>query len=320
MKKILIGILLFLLLLISVGFFYVPRYTLEMITEYEPFTFERVLGDSTWIAEYEIGEYDHPEDFGYVNSEEVAFESAMDGLKLNAWYVPATTPTDSTIFLIHGRTSNRLKTMKYLELFKDKGLDSLYNVFIADMRNSGKSENASTYMGYKFAEDLAGGLKYLSEEKGQKHFILYGFSMGAMATFTFFGRDDLDASAYDIRKIIVDSPLTDVETLLRENASGMGLPDFLIDNTMEDLNEKTNNYASKLKMGPQMKNVDIPMLIIQSNHDQTTPARHTKEQLTMLQDQKVTTWFMDSAHHVKLYTHPKYRETYADKVNDFIRN
>ncbi|MGB3465789.1 MAG: alpha/beta hydrolase [Cyclobacteriaceae bacterium] len=319
MKKILIGLLLIFILILSIGFFYGPTYTFQMITDYEPFTFDRVLGDSTWMAEYQIGDRDHPEDYGYENTEEVTFSSLKDNLQLSAWYVPASQPTDSTIFMIHGRTSNRLKTMKYLELFKDKGLDTLYNIFIADMRNSGKSEGASTYMGYKFAEDIAGGLEFLSNEKNQNHFILYGFSMGAMATFTLFGRDDLDASRYDVQKIIVDSPLTNVDAVLRENADKLGLPDFIFDKAYGNMNEATDNYTGKLKMAPQINGLDIPILVLQSNHDRTTPARHTKEQLANLSDSKISTWFMDSADHVKLYTHPDYRETYANKVDTFIR-
>ena len=171
MKKVLFGILLILLLILTTGYFYVPQFAFQKITDYEPFTFERVLNDTTWVNEYQLNGFEKPEDFGFSNVEEVSFNSALDDLKLSAWYLPSSKATDSTIFLIHGRTSNRLKTLKYLEIIKNSGIDTLYNVFIADLRNSGKSESALTFMGYKYAEENAGGMKYLTDQKAQKHFV-----------------------------------------------------------------------------------------------------------------------------------------------------
>lgn len=320
MKKVLFGILLILLLILTTGYFYVPQFAFQKITYYEPFTFERVLNDTVWMNEYQIKGFEKPEDFGFTNVEEVNFNSALDDLRLSAWYLPSPRATDSTIFLIHGRTSNRLKTLKYLEIIKSAGIDTLYNIFIADMRNSGKSETALTYMGYKFAEDIAGGLEFLTGQKAQNHFILYGFSMGAMATYTFLERKELEASKYDIQKIIVDSPLSDVTAILKAGSDKLGLPDFIYQTTYEEFDNAINGYADKLKMGTLLKNNDIPILLIQSNHDQTTPAAHTKEQLKLLAGKNITSWFVDSASHVKVYTHPDYKETYKSKVIDFIKS
>lgn len=319
MKKVLFGILLLLLLILTTGYFYIPQFTYQKITDYEPFTFERVLGDTAWVSEYQLGAYQSPEDYGYQNVEEVTFYSALDSLQLSAWYIPAPRATDSTIFLIHGRTSNRLKTMKYLEILKNTGIDSAYNVFIADMRNSGKSETAPTFMGYKFSEDIAGGMNYLADKKGQKHFILYGFSMGAMATYVFLDRDELGASGYDIQKIIVDSPLSDVRSVLKAGSDKLGLPEFIFDDAYANFEEATNGYANRLKMGTLLQENDIPILLLQSNHDQTTPSAHTKEQLGLLKNKQITTWFMDSALHVKIYTNPAYRDEYQQRVSTFIK-
>ncbi len=320
MKKVLYGILVVILLALTLVYFYLPQFVYQKITDFEPFTFERVLEDSTWLAEYELGNYQKPEDYGYYNTEEVSFYSAIDSLVLSGWFIKSSKKTDSTIFLIHGRTSNRLKTMKYLGLLKEKGIDTLYNVFLADMRNSGKSTTARTFMGYSFAQDIAGGLAYLKNTKKQEHFILYSFSMGAMASYTFLDRRELQSDNYDIQKIITDSPLTNVEQLLMDNASKLKLPEFVYENTLELFNEEIDNYASKLKLSELMKGHDIPMLIIQSNHDLTTSAEQTKKEVEKLNSPLVKTWFMDSASHVKIYTNPKYSSEYVSRVNDFIRN
>lgn len=319
MKKVLFAIVILLLLIISVAYFYIPRFAYQQITYFEPFTFERVLGDTAWINEYEIGDYRKPEDFGYNQVEEVTFNSALDQLPLSGWYIPASRPVDSTILVVHGRTSNRLKTMKYLELFKVTGLDSMYNFFIPDLRNSGKSTAASTFMGYDFAEDVAGALNYLSKEKEQAHFVLYSFSMGAMASFVYLDRAELGAAQKDIQRIIVDSPLTDVPGVLKIGSDKLGLPDILFEEGFELFDESIDGYGQKLKMGTLLQNSNIPVFVIQSNHDATTPAVHTKAQVALLEGKPVTTWYVDSANHVKIYTHPEYRADYTAKVSAFLR-
>ena len=320
MKKVLIGLLVLVTIAIIAAYMIVPRVIYSMVTDFEPWTFERVLEDTTWVSTYEIGEYRSPEDYGYDQTEEVTFESVFDKVKLSAWYVPSS-GSDSTIVMIHGRTSNRLKTMKYLELFQETGIDTMYNVFIVDMRNSGKSENGmKTYMGYKFAEDIYSSLDYLKREKGQQHFTLYAFSMGAIATYTTFGREDLDMSAFDVNKIIIDSPLSDVAGVLKYRSDGMGLPTFIYDNAIELVAEEIDGYLYKMNMSEQLKGVDIPILVIQSNHDTSTPASYTKAEIEKLNRPSIQTWFMDSAEHVRIFKHPEYNRMYTQKVSDFLRN
>ena len=130
----------FLLLLIIVAYLFMPGLILKEITDYEPYTFEYVLQNPKLVTEYGIEGRKSPADYDY-ESEEVSFQSS-DGTSLNGWYVRAKKPTSRSIIFVHGRTSNRLKTMKYLALVDSLKLDTLYNVFIPDMRNSGKSSES----------------------------------------------------------------------------------------------------------------------------------------------------------------------------------
>ncbi len=73
-------------------------------------------------------------------------------------------------------------------------------------------------MGYEFAEDVASTMLWLSNEKQQSEILLYGFSMGAMAVTTLINRNDLtdklNESGINISKIILDSPVANVEKIL----------------------------------------------------------------------------------------------------------
>jgi len=143
--------------------------------------------------------------------------------------------------------------------------------------------------------------------------------MGAMGTFTLLAREDLDKSPYDIDKIIFDSPLSNIEKTLLDRAEKMGLPAYVFEQTFELLNQDTKGFASKMKASELLKGSKIPMFFIQSRHDQATPFLHTSGELEKLNSPLITTWYMDSAAHVKVYTNPLYKQMYEDKVNDFIR-
>ena len=320
MKKKLLIALLVLVVLVFAGYSFVISTILDMTKNYEPYTFELVLEDSVMNARYGLVDQDDPSDYGYENVEEVAFNSSLDQLELSGWYVNSAPASKQTVIIIHGRTSNRLKTMKYLALFKETGLDTLYNFFIPDMRNSGRSADAPTYMGYKFAEDIHGAIAYL-KSKGQEQFVLYGFSMGAMATTALLHRDDLPKSDNSIVKVILSSPLSDAKGNIRISSDEMGLPSFIFENAYAAFGDEMNNYGENMAMGVQLKNIDIPILIIQSNDDAKTPASLTKNQLKQLAGKtNIQTWFMDGPEHVRIYTLDEFRGEYTRRVNSFLRD
>ncbi len=98
-----------------------------------------------------------------------------------AWYVPAkNTTTNKCIVFVHGHFSNRLRTMKYLDLSRVTGLDREHALFFPDLRNSGMAEPAKTAMGFEFAEDLFYSLLMLNIKYDITNVTLYGFSMGAI--------------------------------------------------------------------------------------------------------------------------------------------
>lgn len=303
-----------------IAYLFIINTMVKMVKDYEPHTFEKVFKDSLMRVKYGITNQKNPNDYGYENVEDVVFYSTLDSLKLSGWYVNSAPESKTTVLLIHGRTSNRLKTMKFLQLFKETGLDSIYNFFIPDLRNSGKSTPTSTYMGYKFAEDIHGSLSFL-REKGQKKFILYGFSMGAMAICTMLDRKDLKYSNGSILKVILDSPLSDAKANVKVNAKKMGIPNFIFKNSYEIFSKEMNGYSERMAIGIQLKNIALPILIMQSNDDNETPVSLIKNQLKLLADKSnIEIWFMDGPKHVMIYTHEDYKEEYTKKVAEFLKS
>ncbi len=308
-------------LIVVLAWHIVPSQIVSMVTTYEPYTFEMVLGDSAMRQNYGIPDASHPSDYGFKDVEVIDFYSALDSLVLNGWFVKSTKPVNHTLIICHGRTSNRLKTMKYLRLIKAQGLDSLYNVFIPDLRNSGKSTPAPTYMGYAFAEDIAGAIDWLVKEQQQKKISIYGFSMGAMATEILLDRPDLKPYIEDasIEYVILDSPLANVRANLKLSADRMGLPEFIFDRAMDMFNDDVNNYADKMKFRYLLNQNNIPTLILAGSADTTTPIAILKDELAYVDRQELRLVEFEDAQHVRIYQSDQHQEEYKQYVTILLQ-
>ncbi|MCC5931024.1 MAG: hypothetical protein JJU28_17390 [Cyclobacteriaceae bacterium] len=303
----------------------VPEKIAGMITHFDPYRFETVLDYDSMRREYGIYDKSSPADYGFPAFVEVNFQSLNDSIKLGGWFIHSAPQSKACIILIHGRTSNRLKPMKYLHLIREGGLDTLYNIFIPDMRNSGKADAAETYMGYKFAEDALSAILFAHQRYGQEVFVPFSFSMGAMATFNIIGRDDLrlrlEEKGIIIDKIIVDSPLSNVRETLSKSARDMKLPAFIFNRAYAIFNRQINGFADSMSMHTLLsKNYNTPILVIQSRSDETTPYSILEEELLLLDDHdNIESWIMEGPGHVKIYQDSAFMNDYIQKVLEFMK-
>lgn len=322
MKRLLIWAGLFLLLAITAFYLYVPNLILPMITDYEPYTFEKVLRDPKLQKEYGIANASTPEDFGY-QSIEVEFRS-LDNTRLSAWYVNNNPESNRCIVISHGRTSNRLKSMKYLALIDSLDLDSAYNVFIPDLRNSGKSAAGKTYMGYKFAEDITASMLFCQKHWQQQQFILYGFSMGAMASMIVSGREDiqkvLNEKDIKIDRLILDSPLINVKLTLQEQIAENPIARPFFKRIYAHLSSEIDEFGENMSISALLP-PDLPTLILQSKDDQLTKASIVAREIENLQDGSlVDIIYFEGPGHVKLFQDARTREAYIGAVANFLQS
>lgn len=322
MKKFL-KILVIVLVVVVIAFYFlvVPK-TVSMVTDYDRHTFEYVISNPEVLENYGIGEKRGPADYGFPDFEEIDFKTIYDDVNLNGWYVPASKPEVSqTLIISHGRTSNRLKALKYLEIVKEKGLDSLYNIFIPDLRNSGKSDEAKTGMGYEFAEDITSAMKMLKDSFQQKEFVLWGFSMGAMASATTINRPDLvelqQQEGIKVNKLILASPLSNIKETARLAGADMGIPNFIFNESWKGFDKVIDNWSDKMKFSYLLSNNKVPTLVLYGNGDATTPAEILEAEIEGMMH--VYPVLFQGADHVQIYTQQEFKGRYADKVDGFLR-
>ncbi len=299
---------------------FAPGIALDVITNYEPYTFEKVLNNPEMCAEYGIFENKSPLDYGF-DFEEIDY-LAMDSIALNGWYINAKKPSHKTLAIIHGRTSNRLKTMKYLALVDTFDLDTAYNIFIPDLRNSGKSQTSKTAMGYKFGEDVTSTLSFLKDQYHQDTFMLYGFSMGAMAISNALGRPELKGMLAEndifIEKVILDSPLSNVKETLRDQTSEVPLASYFFDDIFELYSKQINGFGAQMRLSKLFPK-DIPLLILQSKDDHLTLNEILTIELNEMKDyDKLSITYFEGPDHVRIFQDDRTRKQYLDAVEKYL--
>lgn len=320
MRKYIVWIAAIAAILIVIVWISIPFLGVKMITNYPPYTFEKVLSDSSLRAEYGIGHRSSPEDYGF-QAVELNFYS-LDSTRLNGWYIPAKNTTHHCLVFVHGRTSNRLKTMKYLALVDSFDLDEQYSIFIPDLRNSGKSHPAKTYMGYKFAEDVTAAMQFMQSSFQQDTFMLYGFSMGAMAILNTEGRSDLQDIIHQhhitIERVLLDSPLSNVKATLFHSVSDTGVLRHFFDDIYNKYSDRIGGHGENMKLSA-LYDANIPMLILQSHDDHTCPADVLNQEITNIPSgNKPDIVYFEGPGHVKLFQNRRTRAKYLAAVKDFL--
>lgn len=109
--------------------------------------------------------------------------------------------------ICHGHTMNRLNSLKYANIFYDKG----YNVIVYDHRYFGDSDGKFCSMGFYERQDLSSVIDYARKTFGQDAFVaLHGESMGAVTVLLELGfRSDIDL-------VVADCPFSDTYAYYRE--------------------------------------------------------------------------------------------------------
>jgi pimeloyl-ACP methyl ester carboxylesterase len=301
----------------------IDLYYLNQIRSYTPVSLEEPHQDDHLIGEFALEGRASPTDFGYPNWTLERYRSAWDDVALEGWFIPA---SDSTarraLVFAHGRWSNRLKPLGYLPLLRETGLDSLYHVFLPDLRNSGGSEPAETGLGYEFAEDLYFTLRHLHSQYGIDRFVIYGFSMGGMATAVLLDRPDIqaemDALGIAIERVVLDSPLSNVEASIYQEATEQGLPGPMTDLALFSFDLTLDGYLERMRLGTLLADPPCPVLILQGEADRlTSPAQLAAEQASF--HPTVTVHTFPDGNHVKLYRNPQHRARYTELVAGFLR-
>ena len=174
-----------------------------------------------------------------------------DGLKLDAWYIPADRAI-GTVCLFHGHGGTKSGVVREAEMFRKMG----YNTLLLDFRAHGASEGNTCTIGHRESEDVKLAYEYI-RNKGEKNLVLWGISMGA-STITKAVHD------YQLtpQKIILEMPFGSIENAAKGRLKLMGLPGQPLATMLTFWGGLENGFwAFGLKPQEYAKDIKCPVLM-----------------------------------------------------------
>ncbi len=158
---------------------------------------------SILAREKEAGRF-NPDDFDHLTKREVTIASSF-GYDLKMILVEPN-PVNHYIIISHGVTENKYNSIKYMNLFLERG----FNAIIYDHRRHGESGGKTTSYGYYEKFDLKTIVHWIKAEKGPDLLLgIHGESMGAATMLLYAGMIEDGADFY-----ISDCPFSDFKDQL----------------------------------------------------------------------------------------------------------
>jgi len=196
---------------------------------------------------------------------------SFDSLKLHAYSIQNSHPTDKWAIIFHGYSSDGTQMTKYAKQFYDMG----YHVLIPDARGHGQSEGDYIGMGWHDRFDVTSWIDDIVNMNEDAEIVLFGVSMGG-ATVMMASGEDLPSN---VKAIIEDCGYSSVwDEFSYQLQAIFHLPSFPI--------MQFSSVVTKLKAGytlaeasavDQVAKSKTPMLFIHGDNDTFVPS-------TMLDD------------------------------------
>lgn len=249
-------------------------------------------GCTSVVFQPERGHRTNPAAHG-IDYRDVRFE-ASDGVRLHAWYFPASSQARGTVVFAHGNAGNISSHAAGVIWLRERG----YNVFAFDYRGYGLSEGTPTMVGVH--RDMVAALRTAdrTDELPRERLAVLGQSLGgAVATVATARLDDEAAPG----ALVVDSAPPGYRLIAREKLAESWLTwplqvplSWLI----------TDDYAA-LDAAPRLP--PIPKLFIGNEKDQTIPGHHA-ERLCAAAAEPADCWSIDAPGHIGTFAVPEIRE------------
>jgi len=190
-----------------------------------------------------------------------------DGLKLIGYYHKAKAPTNKTVILAHGYSSQGTFMGSYAQLYYEK---LGYNVLLPDARGHGKSEGNYIGFGWEDRKDYLKWIEFVIHKVGQDaEIVIHGVSMGGSTVLMTSG----EKLPGNVKAIVSDCAYTSVKDELKyQLKKRYNMPSFPILSTTSILTKLRAGYffgeASALE---QVKKSKTPILFIHGAADEFVP-------------------------------------------------
>ena len=186
--------------------------------------------------------------------------TTADGVRINGWFVPASTNAQITVLFCHGNAGNIADRFEKLAILHELGV----NVFLFDYRGYGRSEGKPNEQGtYR---DAQAAYDYLTRTMNRepRAIVVYGESLGSAVAVNL-------ATKMPVAGVIIEEPFTSAADVGRKMFPY--LPVSLL---------VRNKYDTLSKIA----RINAPLLIVHSRDDEFFPMSHAERLLASAQEPK----------------------------------
>ncbi len=233
------------------------------------------------------------------------------GLKQDAWYVPAETATNKTVIVVHGFTNDKEDMKPYAWMFHELG----YNVLMPDNMSHGDSEGRIIGYGWNDRLNVIKWAELLVEQNSDSEITLFGVSMGAATVMMASGEESLPDQ---VVHIIEDCGYSSVWDELKYQAKEMyNLPAFPILYEVSAISKIRAGFSyGQASSVNQLKNNTRPVLFIHGGDDTFVPISMVYKNYQATQGEKEL-YIVKGAGHAKSFeTDP---QAYIEKISTFLK-
>jgi len=260
---------------------------------------------ATFDNEVKEGFFD-PDFYHQLKKEEIFIDSTF-GYPIHAMWIPVE-DSDKTVIMSHGYTYSLFGSVKYMNIFLQRG----YNVLLYDHRYHGKSGGENCTMGFREKEDLKTVTDWVFHKKGENSLIVtHGESMGG-ATVLLHGAMDNRVAA-----IIADCPYKSVfdefKYQLKKEYKLPAFPLIHIADWFSPLFIQTR--FSSISPIEAVKKIDCPVLFIHGDEDKYIPTHFSVDMYNQKPGKKQL-YLAKGADHAQSYI--SHREEYTKQINQFL--
>lgn len=248
------------------------------------------------------------EEFNALPKEEVSIPSPF-GYNIKAVFVHPN-PGNKYMIFCHGVTENKFNSLKYMNLFLQKG----FNAVIYDHRRHGESGGKTSSYGFFEKHDLKAVVDELIKRQGEDvYFGIHGESMGASTMLLYAGSIEDRADFY-----IADCPYSDFgEQLSYRMTKEVKLPVHGLLLPLADLFLKLREGYTLKDISPRsvVENIEKPVLFIHSVPDDFILASMTEELFDKKKGSKKL-YLAVNGLHAQSYNENK--EQYEQAIDEFL--
>lgn len=254
--------------------------------------------------------YDDEKQFDHLKKETVWM--ANQGLKQDAWYVPAARETNKTVIVVHGFNNSKKDMKAYAWMFHELG----YNVLMPDNIAHGKSRGQIIGYGWNDRLNIIKWAQLLVDKNAASQITLFGVSMGGAAVMMASGESNLPKQVVNI---IEDCGYSSVWEELKYQAKAMySLPAFPILYEVSSISKVRAGFSyGQASSIEQLKKNKLPILFIHGDKDDFVPTKMVYDNFKASRGAKELYIAKGAQHAKSMESNP---ETYQKKISTFLKN